>query len=404
MGRRTTEQHLPLHDLSAAIEKFAANPPSTPSRPPAAVDEKTIGKGKTILNWQAAEQAAGALPQQPGRGDAAPSPRPQAADKRTQRVIGPASVPPRPTAPSRAPAPRAVPSTKKTVQMAGLGAPTEPPPESPTAPENVPPVPDVEIGSMTTPAVTVATSSIPPRRSYWKAAVALGAIVLLTLGAVIFFAVLPSGSPPQPVPRPAAPPVPTTGTTLPPAPPTARPTPPTAPPPAPTATVEPPPTAGPPSATPAAEPAPAPAPEPPTATEPEPAPPAPAPTAIEPAPEAPTVYSGDGDEQRFPGHFRQSSATFWFSDEVDGLAVVDQLKGLGAGDRVKIVGHPTKDEVAAGQGSIGLSRAWAVEKYLVRSGVDPAILTPVRGRAVEARADLDDRGWPQSRWVGLIIE
>jgi flagellar motor protein MotB len=132
----------------------------------------------------------------------------------------------------------------------------------------------------------------------------------------------------------------------------------------------------------------------------------PAPPAPEPAPPAPEPEPAiaTGDERPFPGHFRTASATFWFDDEVDGLEVVERIKNLGSGARVKIVGHPTRAELADGQGSMGLSRAWAVRKYLIRHGIDPDVLTTVRGRAVEAREDLDSRGWAQNRWVGLIFE
>ncbi|HUT78941.1 MAG TPA: hypothetical protein VM285_14685, partial [Polyangia bacterium] len=64
----------------------------------------------------------------------------------------------------------------------------------------------------------------------------------------------------------------------------------------------------------------------------------------------------------------------------------------------------TEGEIAAGRGSLGLSRTWAVRKWLVRQGIDVDRITTARGCAVKDRGPHDDRGLQLNNWVSITVE
>ncbi|HUT76601.1 MAG TPA: hypothetical protein VM285_02885, partial [Polyangia bacterium] len=53
-GRAVSRHHVPFHSVATLVERFAEAPPGTPSRPPEMLQNRTIGRGRTVLNWQAA--------------------------------------------------------------------------------------------------------------------------------------------------------------------------------------------------------------------------------------------------------------------------------------------------------------------------------------------------------------
>ena len=120
------------------------------------------------------------------------------------------------------------------------------------------------------------------------------------------------------------------------------------------------------------------------------------------APSADAV--GAGDRLRFPGHFRDGTATFWFGGYEVEQSFLDIVRARGAEGSINIFGRATIEEIADGKTSLGLSRAWAVEKYLIRMGVDPDAIQTGRADPVYARSDADERGWARNRWVEISFD
>jgi len=53
-GKTVSRHHVPLHVVATLIERLAAAPPGTPSQPPEMIQQRTLGRGRSLLNWQAA--------------------------------------------------------------------------------------------------------------------------------------------------------------------------------------------------------------------------------------------------------------------------------------------------------------------------------------------------------------
>ena len=107
---------------------------------------------------------------------------------------------------------------------------------------------------------------------------------------------------------------------------------------------------------------------------------------------------------RFPGHFRDESAIFWFAGDWEERRFLDLVRSLGPATQVRVIGHATGQELAAGLHNLALSRAWAVEKYLVRQGIAEERIETEKGAQMAASDDLDERGWPRNRWVDVRFD
>jgi hypothetical protein len=107
---------------------------------------------------------------------------------------------------------------------------------------------------------------------------------------------------------------------------------------------------------------------------------------------------------RFPGHFREESAIFWFAGDWEERRFLDLVRSLGPTAQVRVIGHSTEEELAAGLHNLALSRAWAVEKYLVRQGITDERIETEKGALVTSGADIDERGWPRNRWVDVRFD
>ncbi len=118
----------------------------------------------------------------------------------------------------------------------------------------------------------------------------------------------------------------------------------------------------------------------------------------------PPVAVDTGDQLRFPGHFRDGTATFWFDGYEVEQAFLNTIKTRSAEGNITIFGRATIEEMTDGKTSLGLSRAWAVEKYLVRMGVSPDAIQTNRADPVNARSDIDERGWARNRWVEISFD
>ena len=118
----------------------------------------------------------------------------------------------------------------------------------------------------------------------------------------------------------------------------------------------------------------------------------------------PAVAVDSGDQLRFPGHFRDGTATFWFDGYEVEQSFLGIVKARSATGSITIIGRATIEEIADGKTSLALSRAWAVEKYLIRMGVSPDAIQTNRADPVEARSDNDERGWARNRWVEISFD
>jgi len=105
----------------------------------------------------------------------------------------------------------------------------------------------------------------------------------------------------------------------------------------------------------------------------------------------------------FPAHFRQGSAIFWFSNSRIEGRFMELLHGRPS-TKIKIVGHSTNEESIQGKGALGLSRAWAVEKYLIRKGFKDEDLETVAGPPVNGETEIDENKQNTNFWVDIIIE
>ncbi len=314
-GRKTVEKHLPFHSIAEFISDMDKNPPSTMSRPPEAVRKLTVGRGKTLLNWKG----------------------------------GASSVPPD-------------------------AAPVMPPSDF----DETRPVPHEEMvtNDALQDAPKVDTSAGGGGGKFKIVAIAMGAVVMVAIGVVIFLAMRPAASAPEAFPRISGPVVgspvaqePSKG-------------------PAPVKTV-----------TPVTPPAPPIPPQPTGEVQVSKQRPKNRPPIVPPA-----VVVDTGDRLRFPGHFRDGTATFWFGGYEVEQAFLDIVRARGAAGSINIFGRATIEEIADGKTSLGLSRAWAVEKYLIRMGVDPDSIQTSRADPVYARSDIDERGWARNRWVEISFD
>jgi outer membrane protein OmpA-like peptidoglycan-associated protein len=119
---------------------------------------------------------------------------------------------------------------------------------------------------------------------------------------------------------------------------------------------------------------------------------------------APAAGFAFGPEEPFPAHFRESTALFWFDDDETRDAFLARLGAVGPSRALRLTGHATEGEVAGGRGSLGLSRAWAVRKWLVRQGFGEERISTVKGRALPDRGPHDDRGLQLNNWVDISVE
>lgn len=118
----------------------------------------------------------------------------------------------------------------------------------------------------------------------------------------------------------------------------------------------------------------------------------------------PAVVVGAGDRLRFPGHFRDGTATFWFGGYEEEHSFLNIIRTQSAVGNINIFGRATIEELADRKTSLGLSRAWAVEKYLIRMGVDPDVIQTSTAAPVNARSDADEHGWARNRWVEISFD
>jgi hypothetical protein len=118
-------------------------------------------------------------------------------------------------------------------------------------------------------------------------------------------------------------------------------------------------------------------------------------------PTAPPAVVVAGDRLRFPGHFRDGTATFWFGGYEEEQSFLNIIRTQSAVGNINIFGRATIEELADRKTSLGLSRAWAVEKYLIRMGVDPDVIQTSTTAPVNARSDADEHGWARNRWVEI---
>ncbi|MBW2276214.1 MAG: OmpA family protein [Deltaproteobacteria bacterium] len=455
-GRKSAKKHVPFHSMAALISEYDKRPPSTPSRPPEKIKDKTLGKGRTLLSWKppsvvgsepAPEPPKSVPPRRPSSdkrtlqmsaaaaeelmaakaeqlASAAAKVARRKSDKRTlemtaaaaeelvaaqteQRASKSARVTRR-KSDKRTLEMSAAAAAKKTTpeiphRLSSPGTGSDQPPSDPMADTGASPrvlvessreIEEPSIGALMREADNDATARTRAQhkkksRTWRIVGLLLAVAAIAAVGVVIFLATRPAAPPPQPLrlgdapqgqPKPPAPsPQPPTPTSVPPAP---VPEPPT--------------------------------PEPPTpAPEPDDVSPKPAAEADEVAPTAEEVASASpvtvgelipGHTTRFPAHFRPGTATFWYSEEGVEAEFLAKVQSLGPGRTIHIIGHPTADEARAKNWSIGTSRAWAVEKYLVRNGIDPESIETSRGVPVEPREDQDYRGWLRNRWVDIEVK
>ncbi len=379
-GRNISRHHVPFHALASLIERFAETPPGTPSRPPEMLQNKTLGRGRTVLNWQAAAADArraelpdtsdihgapqgSVLPSRP-----APLPPQPPPDNKTIRMLAPGAAAPGGSTPSQppAPAPVHVPSGKRTL-IAGSVPPPRPedaPSPGPPPAEATPPEADA------VPSAAGATHAGDGRGPALILVVVFGLLAILgAVGIAIWLATRPGAPPPQPI------------------------------------------LAGPPAVTTAPRGQAAFASEPrvlPTVEE-EPGgeierPAGATPVTTAPPRAVPTAAPATGAVEPFPAHFREDAALFWFDDDVARDTFLARIGAWEPTSTLRLTGHATEGEVAAGRSSLGLSRAWAVRKWLIRKGIEAERIETARGRNVPDRGPRDARGLELNNWVDISVE
>jgi outer membrane protein OmpA-like peptidoglycan-associated protein len=409
-GRKAAKRHIPFHSMAALISEYDERPPSTPSRPPDKIKGKTMGKGRTLLSWKPPPSVVEQPP--PSEPPRSVPPKRPASDKRTLQMSAAAAEE---LAEERIKEKKAGGSArvtrderdKRTLEMSAAAAAKKTTPEiphrlsspGPDADEQAPdPVADsgarprliVEssreieepsIGALMREADAEATARTKAERrrkkTIWRVAgpllalAAIGAVVV-----VIYLATQPAAPPPQPLRHGEV-------------------------------------TEGPPRPEPQAQAEVPPKPEPQAEVPPKPLaeadtaqPDQVTPTEEEVAAASPITVGEliPGVTTRFPAHFRPGTATFWYSEEAVEQEFLAKVEALGSAHTFHIIGHPTAEEARAKNWAVGLSRAWAVEKYLVRHGVDPERIETSRGVPVEPRDDQDYRGWLRNRWVDIEVK
>lgn len=106
----------------------------------------------------------------------------------------------------------------------------------------------------------------------------------------------------------------------------------------------------------------------------------------------------------FPGTFRTNSAKFWFQQEWEINRFLDMLRNLPKNTRIRVIGFATEEEKEGGSEELERSRAWAVERFLLREGIPLERLSVARGGVFRHKSDLDEQGRPRSRFVEIIVE
>jgi len=420
-GKGGKESHIPFHSMPELIARFHSDPPSTPSRPPDVLHEQTVGKGRTLHSWQGQGSIA---PQDPRESKKAkrtllgvPAPAAETARKTVPGKLASGTKTRRMTVePSAEPPAQALPedvATGATIQMlaAAVPPPSAEPPEA--ASQERGEVVEVESAREPAPERTGDLPVYPPdpfenkheKKARRKAdprggggktlgvriAVIVSAVaVLAAIVVVVYLATRPSGKPPQPLPRgvaiPAGPVSPASGRTAGDGQRVAEKTPAEVP--ADTVLETPPPVAE----------------EPEVETEEagrEEAPPQPPAGEMQRPKVRPSLERTEDGAYLFPGHFREETATFWFLDEQEEAGFISRIES--GGGTIRVIGHPTLDEAEGGKHGLGLSRAWAVEKYLIRKGVSPDRIETERGAPVDPKDDIDERGWARNRWVDVHL-
>jgi outer membrane protein OmpA-like peptidoglycan-associated protein len=119
---------------------------------------------------------------------------------------------------------------------------------------------------------------------------------------------------------------------------------------------------------------------------------------------APAAGQALGPAEPFPAHFRENTALFWFDDDQTRDGFLARVSAVKPASTLRLVGHATEGEAAAGRGSLGLSRAWAVRRWLIRQGIDDGRIETERGRNVPDRGPHDTRGLALNHRVDITVE
>ncbi len=106
----------------------------------------------------------------------------------------------------------------------------------------------------------------------------------------------------------------------------------------------------------------------------------------------------------FPASFRDETVVFWFFDEWEEERFVKLIQRVSEKKIIHVIGHPTMEEVELDKKSLGMSRAWAVQRFLVRKGIPLERLRASPGKPVPASKDLDDKNRPRRRYVEIQFE
>ena len=106
----------------------------------------------------------------------------------------------------------------------------------------------------------------------------------------------------------------------------------------------------------------------------------------------------------FPGTFRLNTARFWFQEEWEINRFRDMVRNLPADTKIRIIGFVTDKEIKDGQGHLDRSRAWAVERFLLKEGIPLERLSLSRGGKFYRKTDLDSQGHPRNRLVEIVVE
>jgi len=377
VGGVAEESHAPFHALGDLIERFDAEPPSTPSRPPMTVANQTFGKGRTMMSWRrdgpiVTPANYGAESHEPLNEQKTSAPAAPPANDHKERKTLPAK---NAHASEDESVRGAVPSATPTISA------ISPPPSAPAA--------SMVAARAEGPVRAVRVDPEPERRSpnrasrpvAWKLPAALAAGVAIGVAAlVVYLATAPGRVTEATRPTPATAPREPAGVPLPTA-------------------------AGIPVAQDGAT-----AGKPPVETPPAVIDGAPGGTTA-PRPRAPgepkdeeALLTDASGTVRFPGHFRETSAMFWFAGDWEERRFLNLVRSLGPNAKIRVIGHSTAEELAAGLHNLALSRAWAVEKYLVRQGIADERIETEKGALVTSGADLDERGWPRNRWVDVRFD
>jgi len=107
---------------------------------------------------------------------------------------------------------------------------------------------------------------------------------------------------------------------------------------------------------------------------------------------------------RFPGHFREETATFWFAGDWEERRFLTLVRSMGPKTVIHLIGRATKDELEMGPANLPLGRARAVEKYLIRNGIDGERIETESGARQGSAGETDKRGLWRDRRVDVRFE